>query len=194
MVSDIFALPRLCYTNLMKKIVVASKNPVKLNATQDGFARMFPNNEYTVEGISINSGVNDQPIGNDETYMGASNRLTAAIQAVPDADYWVAIEGGIDINNDDMESAAWIIIQSQDGQFGRAKTSSFMLPPEIIRYIHEGQELGTATDIVFGKTNSKQAGGSIAELTDSIITRTTYYEEAVICALIPFKNPALYPN
>lgn len=178
----------------MPKIIVASKNPVKINATRRGFEQMFPNLHFTVEGVTIESGVNDQPIGREETLQGAKNRLTSLIVAAPDADYWVGIEGGIETHDDTMEVSAWIVIKSKDGQIGTGKTGAFILPPEIVAHIHDGKELGTATDIVFGQTNSKQAGGSVAELTGGLIDRTAHYEVGVIFALIPFKNPELYPN
>jgi non-canonical (house-cleaning) NTP pyrophosphatase len=50
-------------------------------------------------------------------------------------------------------------------------------------------ELGDADDAVFGRSNSKQANGSIGLLTDDALTRTEYYVQAVIMALIPFKKP-----
>ena len=177
----------------MQKIIVASLNPVKINATLAGFTRMFPMDEFSVEGMPIESGVNDQPIGSDETYQGANNRLETIQHKSPGADYWVAIEGGVEINDNTVEVSAWILITSKKGQIGKAKSAMFVLPPAMAQHVRDGKEVGTATDIVFGKKNSKQGGGSIGVLTDDVITRTSYYEEAVICALIPFKNPELYP-
>ena len=178
---------------VMQKIIVASENPVKINASLAGFRRMFPDEEFSVEGVSVESGISDQPIGNEETYQGACNRLDNVQEKSPNADYWVGIEGGIEITDSGMQVAAWIVIRSRNGQFGKGKSSTFVLPPEVAKHVHEGKELGTATDIVFSKINSKQGGGSIAELTGGVLNRTGYYEEAVICALIPFKNPVLYP-
>lgn len=177
----------------MNRIVVASENPVKIKAALNGFERMFPNVEFSVIGVAVTSGVNDQPIGNDETYQGACNRVDVIQSSNPDADYWVGLEGGVEIGSDEIAATAWIVIKSSNGQFGKGKAGMFILPPDVSKHIHEGKELGIATDIVFSKTNSKQAGGTIAELTNGLITRTHYYEEAVICALIPFKNPELYP-
>lgn len=51
----------------MKKVIVASKNPVKINATQSAFEKMFPDEEFSFEGISVPSGVSDQPMSEDET-------------------------------------------------------------------------------------------------------------------------------
>jgi non-canonical (house-cleaning) NTP pyrophosphatase len=58
--------------------------------------------------------------------------------------------------------------------------------------IEEGIELGEADDIVFGMTNSKQESGAVGLLSGDVITRTTYYEHAVVLALLPFKNQDLY--
>ncbi|TAL14170.1 non-canonical purine NTP phosphatase [Patescibacteria group bacterium] len=176
----------------MHKVIVASENPVKINATRRGFEQMFPDLEFTVEGISVESGVNDQPIGRDETLTGAMNRLRQATKQVPDADYWVGIEGGIEIHNEQMEVSAWIVIRDKTGRTGKGQTGTFVLPPAIAEHVRDGKELGTATDIVFSKTNSKQAGGSIGELTGGLIDRTKHYDVGVVFALIPFKNPELF--
>ena len=177
----------------MKKIIVASKNPVKLNATLNGFQRMFPNEEFIVEGVEVASGVGDQPTKDDETYQGACNRTENAWKAVPESDYWVGIEGGIETKSSDMEAYAWVVVRSNDGRTGKGKTGVFFLPPRIAELIHEGKELGEADDIVFGRTNSKQAGGAVGLLTGDVINRTAYYSEAIVFALVPFKNPEFYP-
>jgi len=60
--------------------------------------------------------------------------------------------------------------------------------------IRQGKELGEADDIVFGRSNSKQENGAVGLLTDNAIDRAQLYEHAMILALIPFKNEALYPD
>lgn len=175
----------------MKKIVVASKNPTKINAALNGFQEMFPNETFEAIGISVPSGVSDQPIGNEETYQGAYNRAQGAKTAMPDADYWVGIEGGNIVIDKEMEVMAWIIVLSND-QMGKARTAGFYLPPRIVELVNEGYELGHADDMVFGVENSKQTGGSSGLLTDNVMTRIRFYTPAVILALIPFKKPALY--
>jgi len=174
------------------KIIVASKNPVKMNATLDGFTAMFDGETFEVEGVSVSSGVSEQPSDDAETAIGARNRAMNAREAYPDADYWVGLEGGIEAKGDDMESYAWIVVVNKDGKVGRAKTGVFFLPAKVAALIKEGKELGEADDIVFGQSNSKQSNGAIGLLTHDVVTRSGYYKEAVIFALIPFKNPDLY--
>ena len=175
----------------MRKIVVASKNPTKINAALNGFQEMFPNETFEATGISVPSGVSDQPIGDEETYQGAYNRAQGAKTAIPDADYWVGIEGGNIVIDKEMEVMAWIIVLSKT-QMGKARTAGFYLPPRIVELVNEGYELGDADDMVFGVENSKQTGGSSGLLTDNVMTRIRFYTPAVILALIPFKKPRLY--
>lgn len=174
------------------KIVVASKNPVKIEAVISGFQQMLPDKNYIFEGISAESGVPDQPIGSEQTYLGALNRVDNASKLATDADYWVGLEGGIADTELGMQAFAWIIIKSKSGKYGKGQTSAFVLPEKIAVLVRGGMELGDADDHVFKQTNSKQAQGTVGNLTAGIITRAKYYSEAVIMALIPFKNPELY--
>lgn len=174
-------------------IITASSNPVKVAAALQGFREMFPSQAFTAEGLSVPSGVSDQPMGSEETYAGALNRMRAAQVLRPDADYWVGIEGGNIFDRDEMEVMAWVVIQSAN-RFGKARTAGFFLPPRIIELVHAGHELGHANDVLFDVENSKQSGGSSGLLTDGAMSRLRFYVPAVVLALIPFLKPDLYPT
>ncbi|MGK7392565.1 MAG: inosine/xanthosine triphosphatase [Candidatus Cyclobacteriaceae bacterium M2_1C_046] len=175
----------------MKKVIIASKNPVKINAAKIAFEKMLSGEEFSFEGVSVPSGVQDQPMTNAETLEGAGNRASNAKKKFPDADFWIGIEGGIDRAGSEMEAFAWVVIKSENLE-GKARTATFFLPKKVIQLINEGKELGEADDIVFGHSNSKQKNGAVGLLTDNVIDRTHYYSEAVVLALIPFKNLNLY--
>jgi inosine/xanthosine triphosphatase len=177
----------------MKKIIVASKNPVKIVAAQSAFERMFPDEVFEVEGVSVASGVSEQPTTDAEAYQGALNRLQAVRTVCPEAEYWVAFESGIEKKGSDLEAFAWAAIEGRDGRFGKGRSVTFFLPPEIAQLMATGKELGEADDIVFKRTNAKQENGIVGILTGNVITRTNYHADAAIFALIPFKNPHLYP-
>ncbi len=175
----------------MKKVIVASKNPVKINATKIGFEKMFPGESFEFFGVSVPSGVPDQPMSNNETLQGAKNRATNAQTEMPEADFWVGLEGGLEKKDGEMECFAWCVVLSKE-KMGKARTSTFFLPKKIVELIDGGMELGAADDVVFQRTNSKQANGAIGILTGDVIDRTSYYVDAVVLALIPFKNLELY--
>lgn len=177
---------------MTKKVIVASQNPVKINTAKVGFSKMFPEIIFEVIGVSAPSGVPDQPTSEDETIRGATNRANNASKLSPDADFWVGIEGGIEDSNSDMFSFAWIVVKDKTGKLGRGRTGTFFLPQKVADVIRAGHELGEADDIVFGVKNSKQQNGAVGILTGDAITRTSLYEQAMIFALIPFKNEGLY--
>lgn len=182
----------------MRLVVIASSNPVKIAAAREGFVRMFPGADFEFQGISVPSGVADQPFSSQETLQGALNRAQAAREQTPQAHYWVGIEGGVAAEPEgtltplELWAFAWVAILSRD-RAGKGRTGTFALPPQVAALVHQGMELGTADDIVFGRINSKQENGAVGLLTDNVIDRAAFYIQAVILALIPFKNQELYP-
>jgi inosine/xanthosine triphosphatase len=173
-------------------IIVASLNPVKIQATLLGFQRMFPGELIETRGISVVSGVSRQPLSDDETFQGAVTRARQATRLNPQADFWIGIEGGIQPIEKDISAFAWVFVCSKN-QSGKGRSSAFFLPDKIAQLIRQGYELGDADDVVFGRQNSKQENGAVGLLTGDVIDRVALYEQAVIMALIPFKNPNLYP-
>lgn len=174
------------------QIVVGSRNPVKIQCVRMGFEKMFPQAAYDLKAVDVPSGVNVQPEGEEEMLRGAQNRAEAARNLTPNADYWVGVEGGTEDDGVDMQAYAWVVVLSPRG-VGKGRTGSFYLPKAIAELVRQGIELGEADDIYFGRSNSKQVNGAIGLLTGDVIDRAQYYEHAVIMALIPFKNPELYP-
>jgi inosine/xanthosine triphosphatase len=175
----------------MPNLVVASHNPVKIQAALDGFQRSFNGATFAARGVSVPSGIADQPMSDAETLRGALNRTQVARAAAPDADYWVGIEGGCEDQYGHLWAFAWVVVIDRAGVMGRARTAAFMLPDEVAALVRQGVELGEADDRVFGRVNSKQGNGAVGLLTGDVIDRAGYYAHAVVLALIPFKNPAL---
>ncbi|HOR19444.1 MAG TPA: inosine/xanthosine triphosphatase [Brevefilum sp.] len=176
---------------MMKKIVIASHNPVKIEAVQAGFSRMFPGEDYGVESVSVDSGVGHQPLSEQVSREGAENRARKARLAIPEGDFWVGVEGGCELQEDEMISFAWVVVLSEE-RVGSSRTAHFKLPQEVKNLVEAGMELGDADDVVFGIENSKQKSGAVGLLTGDVVTRKTLYEQAVILALIPFKQTELY--
>ncbi len=173
-------------------VVVGSKNPVKINATQQAFSRHFPYVEVT--GVSVPSGVREQPIG-EETYVGARNRAQRLVEQAtdhPQASYFVGIEGGFEETHGEWFSFGCMSVLDKEGREGLGKTSHFILPPSLMKRIHEGEELGPVMDDVTGKANVKQGAGAIGILTHGMMDRTDLYVQGIITALIPHLNKELY--
>ena len=177
----------------VSRIVVASGNPVKRRAAESGFRRLFPDRETEVTSVSVPSGVPDQPRSDAETLAGAENRAAGARRAVPAADCWIGIEGGIEDDGEQMVAFAWVVALSRDHR-GRSRTGTFQLPSEVAGLVRGGMELGDADDVVFGRTRSKQKEGAVGLLTGGVIDRMRLYEQSVVLALIPLRNARLYKS
>jgi inosine/xanthosine triphosphatase len=174
-----------------KLVIVGSKNPVKIKSTENAFSSLFLES-FTVQGLNVDAKVSPQPKGDVETYTGAYNRAFASKNAFPEADYWVGIEGGVDMVGEQMVAFAWMVVINSENQIGKAKTSTFFLPEALNKLVSDGMELGEADDKLFNKTNSKQSGGAVGILTNGIISRTDYYQQAISLALIPFLQKEYY--
>jgi inosine/xanthosine triphosphatase len=170
----------------MPIVTVASGNSVKLDAVERAFEKVFDDLSYTINSGDFPSGVSNQPKSQAETRQGAENRARNAWKA-SHADFTVGIEGGIEDTPQGMASFAWVAIYDGE-QMSCAVTALYYLPLEVASLIRQGLELGYADDKVFGQTDSKLTNGSVGLLTGDVITRTDYYEHAVVFALIPFKN------
>lgn len=173
-----------------KIVVIASNNIPKIKATREGFTLALPGS-YEFETLSVDSNVPDQPFSDNETLRGATNRARNAQAERSEADFWVGIEGGVEDYDGSILSFAWIVVIGKDGRVGKARTSAYFLSTKTCQLLQEGMELGHADDAVFGQSNSKNKQGSVGILTDGVIDRAGYYTQAVILALIPWKNTSL---
>jgi inosine/xanthosine triphosphatase len=172
----------------VKKVIVASLNPAKINAVKSAFQAAFPDQEFYFSGVSVASEVADQPMTNQETYDGARNRVRNAKSEQLDGDYYVGLEAGIE----GSVTFAWMVIESATHR-GESRSASLMLPPLVIEKLANANELGDVMDEVFATENIKQKGGAISLLTNDILTRSSVYHQALILALIPFTNAEHFP-
>ena len=175
------------------KVVVASRNPVKIGAAREAFAALFPGRALEVTGIEIDSGVGDQPDSDATTRQGARARALQASGAEPDADFWVGLEGGVDVFDGQLMAFAWMAVKGRKGDISEARSTTLPLPPTVKELVDAGLELGEANDRVFATVNSKQGGGAYGLLTDGRYTRESIYAQTLTIALIPFVND-LYPQ
>jgi inosine/xanthosine triphosphatase len=177
----------------MIKIVVASTNPVKVNTARLAFEKVFGHNDFEFVPVKAASGVSDQPKSDQETLLGANNRVKDAKRIFPFAEFYVGLEGGVEDVDGELHEFAWIVIHDHTGKVGKGKTCTFMAPPIFRKMvIEDGKEIGDISDIVFGQENSKQDMGAIGLLTRGVIDRTELYRHAVVSALIPFIQTDLY--
>ena len=134
-------------------VAVGSTNPCKVAAVEAALRSVFPAAKLTVKGYSVPSGVPDQPMGEDQTMVGAVNRANAAADAYvadcggAEPSFAVGLEGGVSevAYKHTPESVryscfAWMAIRASESgapglpaseRLSCSRTASFMLPPAV---------------------------------------------------------------
>lgn len=176
------------------KIIVGSKNPVKVNAASNALGKVlgekYPDLTLDVSGIDAPSLVPDQPMTEAETREGAVNRVKACMQS-QNADWYIAIEGGVDNFTDGPATFAYIAVC--DGHaWSVGRSANLPLPGSVYASLQQGEELGDVMDRLFDTHNIKQKGGAIGLLTNHLSTRQSVYELAIILTMARFNFYELY--
>ena len=169
---------------LLRRVVVGSRNPVKIAAVAAIVARFAP--EAKVVGVAAPSGVPDQPWGDEQTIAGARQRARAALR-LESADLAVGIEGGVvALPGGAARTCAWAVAITPDGREGVGGSLAMPLPPAVVRRLRAGEELGHAMDAEARVTGTKHGLGAVGILTAELYTRQQAYEPLVAYALAPF--------
>ncbi len=128
----------------------------------------------------------------EESLQGARQRTAHARELRPNADYYVGIEGGLLQVGDTAWELGWVAIENSKGDLFTAPSAGVEVRGKILEAICAGQEL---SDILAGDFDIHDAGqrnGFYGIVTDDVLTRNQGYEQAVILALAPFKNPQYF--
>jgi inosine/xanthosine triphosphatase len=175
------------------KILVGSKNPVKISSVEDAFKNYFDNIE--VIGIEVESGVSVQPI-NNETFTGAQNRALR-LKEINDtqnfgAELFVGIEGGITKQFDKWFAFGCMCVMDNYGRVGFGTSPHFELPQSVVDKLLQGIELGHVMDEIVNQQNTKQKHGAIGFFTNGVMNRKELYIEGLKVAVIPFLHKEMF--
>jgi inosine/xanthosine triphosphatase len=178
------------------KIAVGTTNEAKLGAVKETFSdyKMFSGCE--ISGISVESGVADQPMSLDETVQGAQNRARRVFEK-DKYDLGLGIESGLmQVPGSKTGYMDFCICSIFDGkEFHMGVSCGFECPKEVSRLMHEeGLDMTQAANKAGLSTNPKlgAAEGLIGILTGGRITRKDYTKQAIITALVHLENKELY--
>ena len=175
----------------MKKVVVGSTNPTKVDSTRAAFQAVWLDETFEVTGVKAESGVSDQPMSEEETIRGAKNRARAAMLQAK-ADYAVGLEGGLWKINGDWFESGWVAVLDSTGNFGIGSTPVIEMPPRLLEKILAGQELGDVMDEVTGRQDVAKAEGFFGIMSNGALGRTAALKDGVIFALGRFVRPEFY--
>ena len=182
----------------LRLVRVGSTNPPKLQGVRAALSAF--SRDITIEGIEVESGVPEQPLGFEEIVEGARNRAEGA-QRFGECDLGVGYEDGLVAIPGSVGS--WFNIGCaavSDGvQIALGLSSGFSYPPVCSKLaVEERQPIGALFDRLWSQHRGDSAAsaqlsiGNVGKLTRGALTRAEYTRHAVLCALTPFIHPDLY--
>ncbi|RDL46040.1 non-canonical purine NTP phosphatase [Marinomonas piezotolerans] len=176
------------------RIQVGSENPVKHGAAIKAFSRAFPGHAIRCDMVKAPSNVPDQPMSEADTKLGAQNRVTycAHQDKKQKFQYYVAMEGGVDLFDEGPATFAYVAIRDSNGALVTGRSANLPLPRTIFNRLEQGEELADVMDDVFNQHNIRQKGGAIGVFTNHLETRESVYMQALILALAPFLHSEFY--
>lgn len=175
------------------KILVGSKNPVKIDSVKEAFSNYF--DDVEVISTEVESGVSHQPFG-DDTFKGAQNRAQALKivneQENYNADFFIGIEGGVAKQFNKWFAFGCMCVIDKQNQIGFGLSPHFELPNLVVEKLHRGIELGDVMDEIQEIENTKQKQGAIGYFTNGIMNRKELYIEGLKVAIVPFLHKKMF--
>jgi inosine/xanthosine triphosphatase len=199
----------------VRRVRVGTLNPPKLEGVRAAFAAFAP--EVTVDGIDVDSGVPEQPVGYEEIIRGARNRASLAA-ASSECDFGVGIEDGLvalPLADSDTHMNIGCAAVTDGRRTAIGFSSAFAYPPACSEpAVRERQPIGEIFDQLWDEREASPAdsprrqtpsggpsaavapsamtGGNIGRLSDGVLKRSEYARHGVLCALVAFLQPDLY--
>mmetsp|Transcript_102757 Transcript_102757/g.286185 ORF Transcript_102757/g.286185 Transcript_102757/m.286185 type:complete len:204 (-) Transcript_102757:91-702(-) len=170
-------------------VAVGTLNEGKHEACRQCFAE-YPDVAYTVRGVKADSGVSDQPMGLDETVLGAKNRAEAALRSVDGARIGIGLESGLVIvGGTHFDFCACSIYSG--GRHCVGMSSMWALPPKVAETFAERGYNQAFADLGFDPDPNGK--GMLGKLTGGVLSRPAQMKESVHAAMIQLRNARLYP-
>lgn len=171
-------------------IRVGSANQNKIEAVRSTLKLYEIFKDAEVIGVKAYSGVADQPKTLEETIRGAKNR---AKEAFGDCTYSFGIESGVMevpyTKTGYMDFTSCVIYDGTNFYIGLSP--ALETPQRVMRYIFEqGMNFNDAF-YEAGLTSNKTLGeaeGFVGLLTKNRLTRKSYTQQAIICAMVHLEN------
>ncbi|TSC60416.1 MAG: hypothetical protein LiPW15_294 [Parcubacteria group bacterium LiPW_15] len=172
------------------KIVVGSKNSVKVDALKEIILK-YPDLEHAeVSALEVDSKVSAQPKSLEETIRGAMNR---AIGSFADCDYSFGIEAGLMVvpntKTGHMNVCACAIYDGKGFHLGLS--SAWEAPKKVVEcMLKDGLDMNQAV-FKTGLTTNPHIGsaeGLVGIITKGRLNRKEYTKEAIRAALIHIEN------
>ncbi|MEI3613495.1 DUF84 family protein [Pseudogracilibacillus sp. SO30301A] len=154
------------------RIVIGSLNETKINAVK----KVFPEAEIIAD--SIPSNVSAQPIGDEETELGAINRAKNAHHFHQNS-VCIGLEGGVMLHRGELLLCNWGALVTADGKTYTASGARIKLPNNFKNKIEQGLELSEIMDNYIKKKHIRHHEGAIGIFTNGRMLRMDMFSHVV---------------
>jgi inosine/xanthosine triphosphatase len=170
-------------------IVLGSTSIYKKAAAEKAFHDVYPGHEIDLQLVKAPSEVNSQPVGNEETLLGARNRLKNAKKEKEGQkyDFVVAMENGVFSVLNGKETIwfdiGWIILEDAQGKQSVSFSSGVVFPTRFIfEAEHRGLQLTTVGSVIAEETGADEWNPHKL-LTNNILSRPDLLDQALKIAI-----------
>ena len=164
----------------MESILIGTTSESKLKIVKDFFEQQ--GKEYNILPQDVSSEIVDQPLDEDTTILGATNRARNAAKNGREFAFSIGLEGGLlKINGLYYLICVAVMIDSQGKKF-IGMSSELPLPKKVSDQIDDGDQFGDAIR-VFRKENSDKSKILVNHL-DELIERKKSFTEALRTAFL----------
>ncbi|WP_335871311.1 DUF84 family protein [Bacillus sp. 2205SS5-2] len=158
------------------KIAIGSKNPAKVKAVEEAFREN--GRVYELVSIQTNSGVNDQPLTDEETLKGAINRAERARLAT-ESTIGIGLEGGVTETIAGLALCNWGVLSMENESPIIAGGARFLLPEEMSTRLRQGEELGPIMDEYCQTKDVSKKEGAVGVFSNGKISRQQMFEHVL---------------
>eukprot|EP01122_Echinamoeba_exundans_P005452 TRINITY_DN15607_c0_g1_i1.p1 TRINITY_DN15607_c0_g1~~TRINITY_DN15607_c0_g1_i1.p1 ORF type:complete len:194 (-),score=35.41 TRINITY_DN15607_c0_g1_i1:23-574(-) len=173
-------------------VAIGTENKAKVSALKLSLQRVFPGRNFEVRTASVASGVSNQPMSDEESILGATNRAKAALAQHADATFGVGMEGGLHKISDRWYECGWIAVVDRAGKVGLGSSARFECSKKIVDEILKGKELADVIDELTGLQDVRSSQGAMGIVTNGVLQRDECYTHGVIFAFAPFVSDKKY--
>jgi len=173
-------------------IAIGTQNRAKTEGVELAFGKVFEHVE--THGFSVESGISEQPMTDEESINGAINRAKSALARMATAHYGVGLEGNVTTISEMMFLHGWAAIVDRTGKVGLGHSSGIELPGSMHVALDAGAELGPLMQDMLDDADNeiRHTLGTNGVLTGGLYTRVDEFADATTAALAKFVKPELY--
>lgn len=169
-------------------IALGSTSEDKKRILRSVFKKDFKINPKII-GVTANPKITNQPLDEETTIEGASNRAKEALKKVSECDFSIGLEGGLClVENNYFLVCVAVILDKEDKKY-IGISSKLRLPKSVSEKIKKGEQFGKAIRN-FKKENYKDK--NILPIINNLIKRDIAFKEAIVNSFRIYKNKKYY--